>query len=419
MYFTKENKIDNLIIILFSILPISILFGNLLINFTTITIGVVFFFKIIKKKDTFFNSKEDCYLFFLLLFFFLSLVVNLFFTNNIKLSYPRVFKFFFVIFYILAFKYLIMNYHDNIKKIYKIWILIFLIVVFDLIFELYFGRNILGYTSIQKGRLGSFTGKESTIGHFFFGFSLIFLSFIYYKTQNKFLNLSLAIFLILISLLIGERSNFIKTFLSIMIYIFFVYKINYKIKVFSIILATVIIYLIINFNHHYNWRYQKLDKINTLLSIDGLNRYLDNSQYGAHRNVAKEIFLENQIFGVGIKNFRIESGNTKYNKLDHNKNHLRVSTHPHELYYEILSEQGIFGLVCFLIFLLTSIILSLRNYLRNINLYQFSSIIFISVSIVPMLPAGSFLATNTSSVFWLNYSIMMGYCFAKKLNLKI
>ncbi len=419
MYLFKDNKLDNSIIILFSVLPISILIGNLLINLTTITIGVLFFFKLIKKKSHFFNSKDDYYVFFLLLFFFLSLVVNLFFTNDINLSYPRVLKFFFIIFYILAFKFLVINYYKSIEKIYKIWILIFLIVVFDLIFELYFGKNIIGYTSIMKGRLGSFTGKESIIGHFFLGFCLIFLSFIYSKSQNKFLNISFAIFLIIISLLIGERANFIKTLFAVILFIFFVYDINYKIKLFSIILATFLIYSVLNFNHYYKWRYLKLDKVNTLLTQNGLSKYLENSQYGAHRNVAKEIFLDNPIFGVGIKNFRIESGNVKYNELNHKKNHLRVSNHPHELYYEFLSEKGIFGLTCFLIFILSSIALSLKNYFKSRNIYQFSAIIIVSISILPIIPTGSFLATNTSSIFWLNYAIMMGYCFTKRLNFKI
>ncbi len=413
MYFISNNKFDNSLLILFSLLPISILFGNFLINFTIISIGSLFFFKIIKKKTYFFKSKDNYYLFFLLLFFFLSLVVNLFFTNNISLSYERVLKIFFVIFYILAFKFLIINYYENIEKIYKFWSLIFSVVIFDLIFEFYFGRNILGYTSIMKGRLASFSGEESVIGHFFFGFCLIFLSFIYNKTQNIFLNISLAIFLILISLLIGERANFIKTFIAIIIFMFFVYKIDYKIKFLSIILASILIYSSINFSHYYKWRYLKLDKVSMLFSENGLTKYLNNSQYGAHRNVAKEIFLDNPIFGVGIKNFRIESANQKYNELDHKLNHLRVSNHPHDLYYEFLSEKGIFGLTCFLIFILSSLALSFRNYLKNRNMYQFSAIVIVSLSILPVIPTGSFLATYTSSIFWINYAIMMGYISKK------
>ncbi len=413
MHYFTNNKFDNLIIILFSILPISILFGNFLINLTTITIGFLFLIKLIKNRSYFFNSKDNNYLFFLLLFFFLSLVVNLIFTNDINLSYPRVLKFFFIIFYILAFKFLVLNYYENIKEIYKIWSLIFLIVIVDLIFELYFGKNILGYTSIMKGRLGSFTGQEGVIGNFFLGFCLIFLSFFYSHSQNKFWNISLAIFLIIISLLIGERANFIKTLIAILIFIFFIYKIDIKIKIFSIILALILVYSLINFSHFYKWRYLQLDKVNILLTKNGLTKYLDNSQYGAHRNVAKEIFLDNPIFGVGIKNFRVESRNEKYNNLDHKLNHLRVSNHPHELYYEFLSETGIFGLGCFIILIFFSVGLAIKNYFKNKNTYQFSAIIIILLSILPVIPTGSFLATYTSSIFWINYAIMMGYCFKK------
>ena len=117
---------------------------------------------------------------------------------------------------------------------------------------------------------------------------------------------------------------------------------------------------------------------------------------------------------MGIKNFRIESRNEKYNNLDHVKNHLRASNHPHELYYEFLSETGIFGFSCFIIFILSSIILSIKNYLKNRNIYQLSGIIVVVISILPVIPIGSFFATYTSSIFWINYAIMMGYNYNKK-----
>ena len=158
---------------------------------------------------------------------------------------------------------------------------------------------------------------------------------------------------------------------------------------------------------YYKARY--FHQLKLIFTPNGLTKYLGNSKYGAHRNVAKEIFLDNPIFGVGIKNFRIESKNEKYNDLDHKLNHLRVSNHPHELYYEFLSETGIFGLSCFLIFIFSSIILSLKNYLQKKNIYQLSGLIIVIISILPVIPTGSFLATYTSSIFWINYAIMMGY----------
>ena len=138
-----------------------------------------------------------------------------------------------------------------------------------------------------------------------------------------------------------------------------------------------------------------------------------DSNYGAHRNVAKEIFKDNPIFGIGIKNFRNESGDKKYDDLDHPHNTARFANHPHEIYYEFLSETGIFGFTCFIIFFLISISISIKNYLNYKNLYQLSGIIFVMVSLIPVLPSGSFLSTYTSSIFWLNYALMMGYNIKK------
>ena len=415
MYNFRNFQSDHLAIILFCIFPISILSGNFLINFFILIISSIFFIQLIKKKLNFFYYIESNYLFFLLLFLFLSMCINLIFSNDIGLSYQRVFKFFFVMFFIMMFKSLIINHKKNLENIYKIWSIIFLVVTIDLFIELIFGKNIIGYETKMYGRLGSFTGEESVIGHFFLGFCLVFLSYSYNRSKNIYLNLSLAILLIFIAFFIGERANFIKIFIAITIFSFFVYKLNLKIKLFFLSSIFIMFFLIFsNLSHTYKQRYvNQLDFIES-----GISTYLDNSFYGAHRNVAKEIFLDNPIFGVGIKNFRIESRNKKYDNLDHKHNAARGSTHPHELYYEFLSETGIFGLTCFLIFILTSLILSFKNYLKTRNIYQLSGIIIVSISILPVIPTGSFFSTYFSSVFWINYAIMMGYYNTKKLNNK-
>ena len=405
IFINKKNKTDLLVFIFFSAFPIAMLAGNLLINLFIFIIAVLFIFKLFTKKANLNTQKKN---FYILLFFFISLCVNLIFTNDIYLSYPRVVKFFFVIFFIIAFSHLIQNYYQNLENIFKVWSIILLIVIFDLAIEFSFGKNMFGQKAIMPGRLGSFTGQESVIGGFFLGFCLIFLSYIYKRNTNIKLNLLLAISLVLISFLIGERANFIKTFIAIMIYTFFVYRVNLKIKFFSLVLILCLIYpIFLTLNNDYKERY--LNQIITIFDQKSLTKYLENSKYGAHRNVAKEIFLDNPVFGVGIKNFRNESANQKYDNLDHKKNYLRVANHPHELYYEFLSETGLFGLISFLIFIFTSIILSLKNYIKKKNIYQLSGLIIIFVSILPVIPIGGFLSTYTSSIFWINYAIMVGY----------
>ena len=400
-----KNKLDLILLVLFSLYPLAILIGNFAINSFIITIGALFFFKFLLEKNLISKFRN---ILLLLIFFFITLLVNLFFSNNFHLSYERVVKFYFVIFFIISFKFLHKNNFQNIDIVYKMWCIFFVIVLIDLSVEFFLGRNIFGQSSIMPGRLGGFTGKESVIGHYFFGFCLIFLSYIKKILKRIDLNILIAISLIIFSLIIGERSNFIRTFIAISIFIFIAYEIKLKAKIIVFFLILVIGYTVsINFSSGYKQRY--FNQVKLIFSYNGINQYLDNSKYGAHRNVAKEIFIDNPFFGVGIKNFRVESANKVYDDLKHNKNHLRVSNHPHELYYEFLSETGLFGLISFLIFIFISIILSLKNYLQYKNIYQLSAIIFILTSILPMIPTGSFLSTYFSSIFWINYALMISY----------
>ena len=169
-----------------------------------------------------------------------------------------------------------------------------------------------------------------------------------------------------------------------------------------------LIVIFLNINLTYKYRYLSTH-LQTLLQKDGVSKYLNSSQYGAQYNVAKEIFKDNPLFGVGIKNFRVEVYNQKYDDLKHGENRLRHATHPHQIHYEFLSETGLVGYICFLVFIILSILWSVKSYLINKNIYQLSGILFILASMIPLLPSGSFLSTYTSSIFWLNYAIMMGY----------
>ena len=297
--------------------------------------------------------------------------------------------------------------NDDINKLYKIWSLIFLIVIIDIIFELIFKFNILGFSSFMPGRIASFSGDELNIGHFFSGFCLIFISFIFLNYKNTSIQLIIAFFLIALSFLIGERSNFIKSLLIILSFVFLVYEMQTKYKIFSIITLISFIVLISNLNPGYKLRY--IDQFTKILANESISYYFENSVYGAHYNVAFEIFKDNKIFGVGIKNFRTESYSKKYNNLDHKFNDRRANTHPHQIHFEFLSETGLFGYFTFAIFIFYSLYLCLKNYLKKKNLYQLSGMLFVIINLLPLLPSGSFFSTYTSGLFWLNYAVMVGY----------
>ena len=173
MFSTKDS-----LIILFSIFPIAIISGNLTINISIVLISLIFLISSITKVRLLKGQKKNLLL---LGFFLISLLINLLFSNNFYLSAPRVIKFFFIIFFIVSFRFLILNSKKNqINKIYKIWSIIFTIIIIDLIIEFFKGTNIIGLSSQMPGwRLASFTAMESVIGNYFYGFALITLAYIY------------------------------------------------------------------------------------------------------------------------------------------------------------------------------------------------------------------------------------------------
>jgi hypothetical protein len=68
-----------------------------------------------------------------------------------------------------------------------------LFVLFDIIFEIIFGKNIFGNMAIIPGRISSFTGDDMNIGNFFSAFVLIVLSYFNNKYNNNKLNFFLAL----------------------------------------------------------------------------------------------------------------------------------------------------------------------------------------------------------------------------------
>ena len=89
-----------------------------------------------------------------------------------------------------------------------------------------------------------------------------------------------------------------------------------------IVIISAIATLTLNLNENYKERYYT--QFTKVILNDGLNQYLDKSHYGAHYKVAYEIFKDNPYFGVGIKNFRIESFSERYENLDHSEPERRV-----------------------------------------------------------------------------------------------
>ena len=401
------TKLTFSLILLF---PIFLITGNFLVNFFYFSISILSIFNL-NKKDVFFRSN----IFYLLVFFLIYLSINLLFSINFSNSYPRVIKFLLIILFVKE-----IFYFNNKKEIYfeeiiKFWTILYVIVTIDIVFELIFGFNTLGFRSYLDGRIASFFGDELVVGNFYHFFSLIILS---YFVKNKYPNLLvilLIIAIISISFMIGERANFIKLFFSILLFSFLILKIDLIKKAGLVCLTLLVIGIIFYSNDSLKKRYY--NQISIIYSIEGFEKYFKKSQYGAHQITAYEIFKDNVLFGVGLKNFREESKKSIYENPDYYKTKQRQSTHPHQIHLEILSELGILGYIFFLILIFYSIIFSAKNYFIERNPYQLSALIYILSCLIPLLPSGSLFSTFFGGIFWFSFGLMIS--FNRNLKLKV
>ena len=128
-----------------------------------------------------------------------------------------------------------------------------------------------------------------------------------------------------------------------------------------------------------------------------------------YTNPVFQFFKNNQIFGVGNKNYRIETCDEKKNK--ENKEYYCL-THPHQIYIELLSEHGIFGTIIILSIIFYLIFRLLRQIAKSQNYLQIGTFIFIMINFIPLIPSGSFFSDFNLTLFMINFSLM--YAVNKK-----
>ena len=400
----KNNLYNFYAIIIISCFPLFFLFSSLLTNLFTIIL-IFLFLSEIKFKPK--NIMKDKILLLLILFWFfilISLFTSIYFENSILRSVGFLRFIFFS--YALAY-YIKLDNFKYFKIILLIWFSIFLITSIDLFIEYVFGHNLLGNKSYMPGRLSGFLGDELKIGNYYLGFYFLTLVFLIQFFKNQFLNFTIIIFITLIAFLIGERANFVKIILGLLIFSIFYEKIiiKYKIIFFGLIISCV--FILINFNSDFKTRYKT--QIYNPLKTEGIYNYIKGIPYGAHFSTAYEIFKENPINGIGLKNFYFECGKDKYIDKEFVFNHARCSTHPHQLHLEILSHIGIFGYLVFIYLFFYLIYFGFINYLKNKNPYLLVSLIFIFVSIFTPVPSGSFFTTYGATIFWLNFGLVLAF----------
>ncbi len=400
-----------LAVILLSIFPLLFFLGTGVVNITIVILNFIFITEILIKRRLYFFKN---YIFYSLMFLWLTFLINIIFSIDPLNSLYRGLGFVrFIFFVMLILYYFNINNEKYQKLILYSWLIIFCITTLDLIFELINDKNILGFQSYIHGRLAGFFNDELIIGHFYYAFILIIISFLFKIFSNKKLNIInqkynlknfvyVFIFLFLIiSFLIGERSNFLKVLIMILLFTFLFEKKFYKSKIILFSSFFIFIFLVIKTNDQYNKRFMNLF----------INQYLENpiekvfnSEHGGHYLSALKVYDNNKVFGVGFKNYSKEITKKEYKYYFYSQSK-DPSTHPHQIHFEFLAELGLFGYFSFILFFIYHFYKYIKNKNFNVNL-SLSGLLFVITSLIPLLPSGSFFTSHAAALFWMNFAFM-------------
>ena len=394
-----------LINFLIFLLPFSLVFSIFIADLIVVLFSFFLLYLIFVKKK-YFLIKNDFFIFglFICLFFiFLS-----FTSNDILLSLRGSLFYFRFFLFVLLISYLILKYNKTLTIFFYSFFSLYLLIIFDSLYQIYFGYNILGY-KYDNIYLKSFFEDEKILGSFLIRTIPIFIG-IYFITKNYFDRKSLffLIFLIFILEIIiiftGERTALaLMLVFNILVTILAIKYSKKNIIYLFLIFFTFLTIITLNTNlksNLFDRTFQQLT-FNNKLNIFSY-------EHEAHYKSALKMFNENKILGVGPRMFRHECNNPKYEVIitDYEDG---CSTHPHHLYIQALSETGLISFMILIIFFLyfsfkiLQIILSKNNYYNGKNYFVF--VIFLNF--FPLVPYGNFFNNWISILFFLPFAFII------------
>ena len=397
---------------LFILFPLLIIFGSGLLNLFSIIFS---FYAVINSKLILKLILSKKKIFIYLLF---SLLAIFPYSNlNISLDFQSSFwkSIFFLRFILMTFGIIIFLSKSQFYELkFKNYYLFFLIIIsIDVLNEYFTGTNFFGNSTEYTGRISSFTNTELIIGYIFCFLTLICFDKLL-NINKKFYIIILLFFILLVSFIIGERSNFLKLFFLLLFSYSFLYLrennfklLNFLKSIIVLLICSILFVIAVKNTKQASKMFIKIEKISNFKNI------INNSKHIPHYSTALKIFYNNPIFGIGINNFEKESKKNIYSEKKYKYNDNRSSTHPHQIYFEMLSETGLIGTLYFLILFVWSIFLSIKNYLKEKNIQIFSHFILNLFFIFPILPSGSFFGTVYGLPFWFNFAILI-YISQKK-----
>jgi hypothetical protein len=335
-----------------------------------------------------------------------------------------------------AFLFLLIRnlFHYSIIKINSLLIFSTLCAIFvslDIVLQFNYGKNILGYPEID-GRYGGIFGKEAIAGSYIQKFSMLAVLTFFYLEFKKKINIniiliSVTLFIFGVGILMTlDRAPFLIYSFSLLLLLILLK--NFR-KIISISILLIALFFIISYKNNdlIHNRYKQIFYITSVINSEIINLINKNDKQideNKHEDLKGKIILRTGIqyfsvyhtaFYVFKNSFWFGSGTKSYLKkcyeLKKDQGDLLCAPHPHNLYLEILVNQGVFGFSIFAIFLY----FLFKKYFFDLTKLKINQterllkIIFLIILISELWPLrsyGSIFQTVNGSIFWFILSLV-------------
>ena len=444
LFLSKIKLRSNYLNLLFCLIPLSFIAGNLIINLNIalIIFSAIIFYKLDIFKIKFFILDKIILIF----FFFVCFTALINYFNNFQEStkyFPILVKTFSYLRYLLLYfviRYMVENKLINFKYFFISASFFSFLVAIDIYYQFFTGRDIFGYEFdyARKKFSGPF-GDELIAGGYLqrFSFFSFFLFPVFFSIKNKKLQniIIVLLFMIYLSVIViaGNRMPLL-LFLFITTLIIFCEKSTRRYFFIIFIIVPIIFTTMYNSNIKIKGNlqvlYYELVKLTSIFKSDVVltpsvqNKSLQVTSYnrpGAYFQEFETFYdtwQMNKFIGGGVRSFRIncpERENIRKNERS------TCNTHPHNYYLEILTDLGLIG------FFIISILFIITVYLSFIKKYFTSShlrsnniitpfIFLLLAEIFPVKSSGSFFTTGNATFIFLILAITIALSREQKTN---
>jgi len=396
MFFDQKFFFQKIPFYLTFLLPLFLVTGPFLPDLSISICAVIFLINSYKNK---LYKYYRNYFFIIFIIFYLILVTSSLLSENILFSLKTSALYIRFLFFSLSTWYLLDQNSKLIKYLLFCFLIVFCFLTVDGLVQFNFGNNIFGYPYMHN-RISSVFKDELILGSYSVRSLPLFLALFYVHLSNHYLSVKLKLLfystfagVVLLIVLSQERTSYALLLLGVFYVLIFKIKLFWK-PLLGMILASVILIVSIP-------ELQKRLIIDTKIQLlnmqnDDTKRekglFLFSQLHEEHMRVALMMLKNNPFFGVGPRMFKVKCHEPRYTIGEYS-----CTTHPHNIYMQLLAETGIIGFgyifSLFIFFLLKSIKLFYTAKNLREDLHQIPKIFLLSFlfgTLFPIIPSGSF-----------------------------